>query len=116
MDTAKRFSKPFSTLVRELALVQASNNYLLPNEKQSRTVQVLLTRIGTNINQLAHVANATSQIPQGIEQISRQFIKLEKDVMNVYHKPIMVEDMVREAIIKNPEYLNRIEAILKEYS
>ena len=116
---AKKYRKPFSTLVRELALAQAqaNNQYLLPNEQQTKSVQYLLKKIGANINQLAHVANATFELPHsGIQFMQKEFVKLENDIKNIYHKPIIIEDIIQNAISTNPAYIKRIENILKEAS
>ncbi len=117
LDLSKKYQKPFSSLVRELALAQANNQYLLPNEEQTKSVQFLLKKMGTNINQLAHVANATLELPHsGIEFMQKEFINLENDIKNIYHKPIIIEDIIKYAISTNPAYIKRIENILKEFS
>jgi hypothetical protein len=117
LAVAKKYHKPFSTLVREFALAQANNQYLLPSEEQTKSVQYLLKKIGTNINQLAHVANATLELPHsGIQFMQKEFIKLENDIKNIYHKPIIIEDIIHYAISTNPAYVKRIENILKEFS
>lgn len=114
---AKKYHKPFSTLVRELALAQANNQYLLPNEQQAKSVQYLLKKMGTNINQLAHVANATLELPyDGIQFMQKEFVKLENDIKNIYHKPIIIEDIIQYAISTSPAYIERIKNILKEAS
>ena len=57
-ELAKKQDKPFGTFVRELALAQGKNEYVLPSDEATRLVKILLIKYGTNLNQLAHIANA----------------------------------------------------------
>jgi len=117
LDLAKEHHKPFSTFVREVALAHVSNQYVLPNDEQTKAVQVLLIRYGTNLNQIAHVTNATFHISrEKIFEIQNQFQKLRQEILDLYNKPIPVEEVIRNAIHKNPEFKQRIELILKERS
>ena len=116
-NAAQEQQKPFSTFVRELALAQVTNQYVLPNAMQTKSVQLLLTRIGTNVNQIAHLANATLQISsEKIQSIQKHFSKIEEGIMDIYKKPVLVEDIVRASVKANPDYLKRIETVLKEFS
>ncbi|MEZ5196391.1 MAG: plasmid mobilization relaxosome protein MobC [Bacteroidales bacterium] len=113
---ARKYGKPFSTFVREMALSQASNQYLSHDHKL-KEIRLLLIRLGTNTNQLAHVANATFSIPHpGIEDLQKQFKSIHQEIMKVFQKPILVEDVVRNAISKDRNYIQRIETIIKELS
>jgi|GEM_PF-6758928 len=117
LDLAKEYHKPFSTFVREVALAHISNQYVMPNDEQSKAVQVLLIRYGTSLNQVAHLANATSHISHvGILNIQKQFQKMRQEIIDLYNKPVPVEEVIRNAIHKNPEFKQRIELILKERS
>ena len=117
LDLAKEHHKPFSTFVREVALAHVSNQYVLPNDEQTKAVQVLLIRYGTNLNQIAHVTNATFHISrEKIFELQHQFQKLRQEILDLYNKPIPVEEVIRNAINKNPEFKQRIELILKERS
>jgi hypothetical protein len=115
LQSAKEHKKPFSTHVRELSLAFVSNQYVLPSDEQTKAVQVLLIRYGTNLNQIAHVANATFQISrEKIFEIQNQFQKLRQEVLELYNKPISVEQVIRDAITKQPEFKEQIALILKE--
>lgn len=115
-NAAQEHRKPFSTFVREMALAQVTNQYVLPNAKQTKAVQLLLTRIGTNVNQIAHLANATLQIStEKIQSVQKHFSKIEEGIMDIYKKPVLVEDMVRASISKDSDYLKRIETVLNEF-
>lgn len=116
MGIAEQQRKPFGTLVRELALAQASNRYIIPYEKQTHRVKILLIRYGTNLNQIAHVLNSTKAFPKGgIDNIKKEFSKMQKGIMKIYNEPIQVKDLVHHTLIKNPDYLEEIELVLKEF-
>jgi hypothetical protein len=115
LNLAKEHRKPFSTFVREVALAHVSNQYVLPNDEQTKAVQVLLIRYGTNLNQIAHVTNATFHISQEkIYEIQNQFQKLRQEVLDLYNKPIPVEQVIRDAITKHPEFKEQIALILND--
>ena len=117
LHLAKKLKKPFSTLVREMALAQANNVYLMPTNEQLSSVQYLLKKLGTNINQLAHVANATLELPHdGIQFMQKEFAKLESDIRKVYHKPISLEEAIKNALLDDPETIKQIEKILQRLS
>lgn len=116
LKSAQEYQKPFSSHVRELALSQVSNQYVLPNDKDTKRVQILLIKFGTTQNQIAHVCNATFNVSQeAIERIQTLFKQMEQDVMAVYRNPPLVENVVRKAILKNPDYLHRIKTVLNEF-
>lgn len=116
-NSARECKKPFSTYVRELALSQASNQYVLPDMEDTKRIQLLLIKFGTNLNQIAHTANAIYDVPPSvITQVQEQFKNMEREIMAVYKNPPLVEDMVRDSILKNPEYLDRIKTVLNEFS
>ena len=112
---AEKHRKPFSTLVRELALAQSNNEYLLPLEEQTQEVKVLLIRIGTNINQIAHICNATKKISLDIiKKLQAEFSELQRAMIAIYDKPMRISDLVRNTLIKTPNYAEEIKAVLNQ--
>jgi Mobilization protein NikA len=117
LNSAKEHHKPFSTFIREMALAHISNQYVLPNDEQTKAVQLLLTRYGTNLNQLAYISNATFHIDDDrIAVIQNQFQKLKQEIIDLYNKPISVEEVIRDAFRRDPEFKKRIAIILNESS
>ncbi|QMU65123.1 MAG: plasmid mobilization relaxosome protein MobC [Flavobacteriaceae bacterium] len=115
LKLAQKHHKPFSTLVRELALSQAKNQYVLPLEEQTQEVKILLVRIGTNINQIAHIANATKKISiEIIKKIQTEFSELQKAIIAIYDKPQSVSELIRNTLIKTPSYADEIKTVLNQ--
>ncbi|QMU64813.1 MAG: plasmid mobilization relaxosome protein MobC [Flavobacteriaceae bacterium] len=112
---AEKHRKPFSTLVRELALAQSKNQYLLPLEEQTQEVKIQLIKIGTNINQIAHVCNATKKISLDIiKKLQAEFSELQKAIVAIYDKPQSLSDLIRNTLIKIPSYAEEIKAVLTQ--
>ncbi len=114
-DKSKKARKPFITYIRELALAKAKEVYIVPFDKQTDEVKILLTRYGTNLNQIAHIANAKKDISLlEIQQIQKQFSEMQQGIQKIYNAPIKVKDLVRNTLIKNPEYFAEIQKVLKD--
>lgn len=117
LKSARDCKKPFSTYVRQTALSLGANRYVLPDYEQTRAVQLLLVRYGTLLNQIAYVSNATFEVsPGAIQNIQTQFRKMEQQITALYNKPILVDDVIRNTVLKNPDYLRRIKTLLNEFS
>ena len=112
---AKKTGKPFGTFLREIALASVSKEYILPFDTQTHEVKILLIRYGTNLNQIAHLVNATKKIsPEIIEHVRANFAEMQAGIMKIYNTPIEVKELVRHTVIKNPDYAKEIEKILNE--
>jgi len=112
---AEKHRKPFSTLVRELALAQSKNQYLLPMDEQTHEVKIQLIRIGTNLNQISKIANSKNEISLDIiKKIQTEFSKLQKAIIAIYDKPLRISDLVRNTLIKTPNYADEIKAVLNQ--
>jgi len=112
---AQKQQKPFSTMVRELALAQATNQYVLPLDTQTHEVKILLIRYGSNLNQIAHISNSKLEVsPELIETIQAEFKALQKAITAIYDKPIRVNDLVHNTLIKTPSYANEIKEVLTQ--
>ena len=117
MSKAEKQNKPFSTMVRELALAQATNEFVLPNDEQTHEVKILLVRYGTNLNQISHISNSKREISQEtIEEIQQQFLEMRNAIVKIYDKPIPVKELVRNTLIKTPAYADDIKEILIQYT
>lgn len=113
---AERQQKPFSTMVRELALAQASNQYVLPLNEQTHEVKILLIRYGTNLNQIAFVANSTRKTPSEIlEKVRANFHEMQTGIMKIYNSPIEVKELVRRTLTKTPSYAEEIRKVLTQF-
>jgi hypothetical protein len=107
--------KPFTTMVRELALQQATNQFVLPLDEQTNEVKILLIRYGTNLNQISHVCNSTHKVTtEIIEEVQTNFLEMKKGIVKIYDEPIQVKELVRRTLIKKPEYAKEIKFILTE--
>lgn len=112
---AKEEGKPFGTYVRELALSQAKNEYVIPYNQQGEEVKILLVRIGTNINQIARVINTKQEVfADQIEEVQNQFSELRDGIHKIYNAPLQVKDLVRRTVFQNPAYAKEIKTVLKE--
>lgn len=112
---AKKIGKPFGTFLRERALASVSKEYILPFESQTNEVKILLIRYGTNLNQIAHLVNATKKIsPEIIEDVRANFTKMQAGIMKIYNTPIEVKELVRRTVIKNPSYASEIIDVLNQ--
>jgi hypothetical protein len=90
---AIKAGKPFGTYVREQALANASKEYVLPFDTQTHEVKILLIRHGTNLNQIAFVANAKKDISlEIIQQIQKQFSEMQQGITKIYNAPIEVKE------------------------
>ena len=115
LKLAQKQQKPFSTMVRELAIAQASNNYVLPLDSQTHEVKILLIKYGSNLNQIAHISNSKLEVSsESIAKIQVEFKALQKAITAIYDKPIRVNDLVRNTLIKTPSYASEIKAVLTQ--
>ena len=102
---AEKHRKGFSTLVRDFALAQSKNQYVLPLKEQTHKVKILLIRYNTNLNQIAHIANATKEISlEIIKKVKEEFSELQKAIIAIYDKPLRLSDLIRNSLIKTPSY------------
>lgn len=115
-EKAKKAGKSFGAYVREQTLAKVGEKYILPFDEQTHEVKILLIRYGTNLNQIAHLVNSTKKIsPEIIQKIQAEFAEMQTGIMKIYNAPIQVKDLVRNTLIKNPEYAEKIKTVLHEF-
>lgn len=116
LDKSKKERKPFITYVRELALAKAKEVYIVPFDKQTAEVKILLIRYGTNLNQIAHITNSKKDISLlEIQKIQKEFTEMRQGIQKIYNTPIKVKDLVQNTLIKNPDYFAEIQKTLNKF-
>jgi hypothetical protein len=112
-ELAKKQDKPFGTFVRELALAQGKNEYVLPSDEATHSVKILLIKYGSNLNQLAHIANAKKEVSNDtIKTVQQEFLAMKDAIVKIYDKPIPVKELVRNTLITTPSYSEEIRDVL----
>ena len=112
----KNHKLPFSTFVRESALKYLSNGFIVPDKAQTKHVLVALKRYGVLLNQIAYIVNAKKTVnPAHIEKVQKNFQALETDVKKIFTEPVLIEDFIREVIVKEPLYVDKIQSILNSF-
>lgn len=90
--------------------------YVIPNEEQVQETIIQLRKIGTNINQIARHINSYQAVEQ--EQINLLYTLLqgmERSIESNLCKPDSLEVQLKKALESAPQYLHKIEQILKEH-
>ncbi len=114
-EKAKLAGKSFGRYLREQALSKSKEEYIVPLDKQTHEVIVLLVRYGTLLNQVAFVVNSTKTVtPEIIEQIRVNFSEMQTGIMKIYNAPVQVKILVRNTLIKTPSYAEEIRNVLTQ--
>ncbi len=52
--------------------------------------------------------------PEIIEQVSANFAEMQQGIMKIYNAPIEVKILVRNTVIRTPDYAEEIQIVLNE--
>ncbi len=107
---AKRHQRPLARYVRECALAYTQQVFIVPDEEQVHRVEVGMRKIGTNINQIAHLCNAKRSVSYlNVLKLQNQFSELEKVIEKHLRKPMTLENLIKKELPKRPDLIQVIE-------
>ena len=113
---SKNHKLPFATYVRRSALKYQSRGFIIPDEKETKKILVLLKRYGVLLNQIAYVVNSQKYVnKETFIRVKENFDSLEKELRDIIEEPIIIEDFISNLINNDPSYIDRIKTIINTH-
>ncbi len=112
---AEKLGLKITDFVRGLIKSYKNNSYVLPDEAVLHDLIVSLTRLSTNLNQIAYLCNTKKQVDYGqIQEVKKLFLKIEETTL-AHFKPLHIEDYIKKEVDKNPYFIAILERIIEDY-
>ncbi len=112
---AEKLGLKITDFVRGLIKSYKNNSYVLPDEVVLHDLIVCLSKIGTNLNQIAYLCNTKKQVDyEQIQEVKKLFIKIEETTL-AHFKPLHIEDYIKKEVGKNPYFIAILERIIEDY-
>jgi len=114
-EDANELGLKVSEFVRLLIKTYKDNSYILPDETVLHELIVSLTRIGTNLNQIAYLCNKKKQVGyKEIEEVKIIFEQISSKVLE-HFKPLHIEDYIKKEAERNPYFIEVLLRIIEDY-
>ncbi|PCH91047.1 MAG: hypothetical protein COB85_09675 [Bacteroidetes bacterium] len=113
---AKKHKIKLAPFIKQAALAQVAEKYLLPSDSVVQELELAIRRIGNNVNQLVRYAHQNNYLPkETIAEIQNQLNELEGKISKAFREPLKVHHLVEFAIKKHPELVEQLENLLSKY-
>lgn len=104
-----------SEFVHLLIKTYKNNSYILPDETVLHELIVSLTRIGTNLNQIAYLCNKKKQVGyKEIEELKIIFEQISSKTLE-HFKPLHIENYIKKEAERNPYFIEILLRIIEDY-
>lgn len=91
--------------------------FVLPNADEVQHIELLLLKIGNNINQVTRLCNRLSIPPdQAIKEVYQLLQQLDTELTELFRKPKNIENIIVEGLQNQPSFLPRLQTIVDQYT
>lgn len=113
---AESFGMRLPDFIKKCVRAYLEKTFLLPNPKEVQQVELLLLKIGNNVNQIAHRVNAAhlDSIP-ALESVRQLLVRLDQKITEALRTPKDLEACLKENLRQNPSVLLQLERIIDSY-
>ena len=113
---AKAHGLKLSPFLKACVLAYLEKLFILPDRKVLHDLEVGMRKIGTNINQIAYVANRESSVSaNALDQLILHTKDLEALISKSLTYPDDLESLIRKALVELPSFAVILQRILNEY-
>lgn len=114
-EDSERLGMKVTDFVRHLIHNYNNNSYVLPDEVVLHDLIISLTRLSTNLNQIAYLCNKKKQVGyEQIQEVKQIFLKIEETTLN-HFKPLHIENYIKKEAERNPYFIEILEQIISDY-
>ena len=115
-EQAQRHGMHLPAFIKQCLKAYLEKTFLLPNPKEVQQVELLLLRIGNNINQIAYRVNVhqLEGIP-ALESVRELLQHLDHKITEALRTPKDLESFITDNIVENPQLLIQLEKIINTF-
>jgi|GEM_PF-688955 hypothetical protein len=100
--------------IKACVYAYVNQGFIVPDNQQIQRLELLLRRIGNNVNQVARTANSVEGNTQEVvTAIQSQVNILEADLSQHLRQPLNLEVAIRMELTRNPAFLHRLRYLIQ---
>lgn len=99
--------------IKACVYAYVNQGFIVPDNKQIQHLELLLRRIGNNVNQIARTANAVEgNTAEIVTAIQSKVNVLEEELSQHLRQPLNLEVVIRMELGRNPAFLHRLQYLI----
>lgn len=111
---AQTHGMKLATYMKASAYAYANQGFILPDNKEVQKLELLLRRIGNNVNQLTRFTHrADLSYQEALRAIQDQINRLEAELSTHLRQPADLETAIRKELQRNPGFFHRLVHIVQ---
>lgn len=100
--------------VKACVYAYVNQGFIIPDNQQIQKLELLLRRIGNNVNQIARSANTFEEVEkENIQLMQNQINNLEAELSQQLRQPLNLEIAIRNELKRNPFFIHRLLYLVK---
>ncbi|MEL7001361.1 MAG: plasmid mobilization relaxosome protein MobC [Bacteroidota bacterium] len=114
---AENYGLGLSAFIKKCLHAYLEKIFLLPDPKEVQQLELLLLRIGNNVNQIAYRVNAHHvRGTSALEDVRKLLVKLDQEITEILRTPKDLESFIQDKLTQNPRALIQLERIINTYT
>jgi uncharacterized protein YukE len=102
--------------IKACVYAYVNQGFIVPDNKQIQHLELLLRRIGNNVNQIARTANSVEgDTKNAVTSIQNQVNELEAELSQHLRQPLNLEVVIRLELQRNPAFLHRLRYLILNF-
>ena len=114
-NAAQKHKMKESNFLKSCIFAYLNQCFILPDDEDVRSLEIALIRYGTNLNQVARMANTRGDVLSGeIEKVIKDYKELRAFVHESLRVPNTISQLLETELENNPHLLTHLETLILE--